>query len=209
MESTSFAGADRALLETSKWPKRHIGVIGPRKSGVSVVLRAWSEEKSGTFLQLSQWSDKSASEIAAQLNGPVALDDAHASLDAEGLLTWINLSEERKIPIIIGGHGTPANWFAAPKDLVSRLSAMTLIELGQLTGGAFKAAIKKSCETYFIEIPDETLSFVELRLEQTHSAVAEFTAALNQAMAETGRSASIPLARDVLSALSDDEELSD
>ena len=197
------------LRRWQEWPKACVCVTGPTNSGVTSILRSWANEVGGTYMTPADWSHLDARTLSDMLDGPLAVDDCHLVETPSNLLTLMNLAEETSTRVLIGGHGQPAEWHASPPDLVSRLSAITTIALPAMDDGAFIRRLRAACLRRFIRIPEETVSFLEPRLERSFQAIEAFADALDRAMTETKRPATIPLARDVLNELTEEWDKDD
>ena len=199
----------RVLRQWREWPKSFVALTGPVRSGVTTVLKSWAKEFEGRYLVPSDWMALSPNEQAALLDQPLALDDVDQVVPSNALLTVLNLSAEHNMPIVIGGHGNAANWHFEPKDLVSRLSAATTLVLPTLDETNFPRRLRAACLRRFIDLPDETLAYVKHRLEPSYEAIETFAAALDDAMTEQQRPATVPLARSVMHALTDYQDKND
>lgn len=197
----------RVLRQWEAWPKPIVGLVGAERSGVTTVLKSWARDVDGRYLSPSDWQNSDADDVAKLLATPLAIDDADQIVSPNSLLTLINLAAEHGSVLLLGGHKQPQSWQTHPLDLVSRLSAMTTIQLPNLSDDeSFKKRLRAACLRRFVRIPAETLSFVETRLERSYQAIEAFANELDLAMSDTGRPPTIPLARSVLNKLSGLEE---
>tara|TARA_B100000678_G_scaffold291287_1_gene307399 strand:- start:21172 stop:21867 length:696 start_codon:yes stop_codon:yes gene_type:complete len=189
----------RILRRWREWPKPYVGLIGSERSGVTTVLKSWSKDVGGRYLTPADWQELDSADVSKLLSEPLAIDDADTLSAPNALLTLMNLAAEKSTPLLLGGHRDTAYWHQSPPDLVSRLTAMTTVTLPKLTDDdIFRKRLKAACLKRHIRIPAETMSFVEPRLERSYQAIEAFANALDQAMNETSRPPTIPLARDVL-----------
>jgi chromosomal replication initiation ATPase DnaA len=83
---------------------------------------------------------------------------------------------------------------------------MTTVSLPPLDDESFVKRLRAACLRRYIRIPEETLNFLEPRLERSYQAIEAFVSALDVSMSETGRPPTIPLARDILDALTEANE---
>ena len=197
----------RVLRQWREWPKHSVGLTGATRSGVTTVLKSWGQDVGGTYLTPDAWQDLDAKEVSELLVGPLAIDDADLVRSPNSLLTLLNLADEQNSAILLGGHKPLAGWHSQPLDLVSRLAAMTTIQLPNLMDDeSFRSRLRAACLRRFIRLPGETLSFVEPRLERSYQAIEAFANGLDEAMSDTGRPATVPLAREVLSEFAIDDE---
>ena len=194
------------LRRWQEWPKSTLCVTGPENSGVTSILKSWAKEVDGRYLVPTDWENLDPKALSDLLSQPLCLDDCHRVQASASLLTILNLAEESGVKILIGGHGQPSVWHVTPPDLVSRLAAMTTIMLPAMDDEAFIRRLRAACLRRFIRIPEETLSFLEPRLDRSFQAIEAFADRLDRAMTETKRPATIPLARDVLNELIEEWE---
>ena len=210
LESLLYGADGRASLKVLRqwrdWPKRYVALTGPGRSGVSTVLRSWAREVEGRYLAPEDWMDKGPQDLSDLLEAPLALDDVDTVQPSSALLTLINLATEKSASLVLGGHGSPQLWHQSPPDLVSRLSAVTTVHLPALDETNLARRLRAACLRRFIDLPDETLSFLTKRISPSFEAVETFAQLLDTMMSETQRPPTIPLARDVLATL---EELND
>ena len=196
----------RILRQWREWPKAIVGLSGPERSGVTTVLKSWAREVDGRYLRPEDWLDLDAKAISELLDKPLALDDVASVRSSSSVLTMINLAVEADTVLLLGDHGKPSSWHQSPPDLVSRLSAMTTVILPTLDDESFTKRLRSACLRRYIRLPDETLNFIEPRLERSYQAIEAFVTALDAYMSETGRPPTIPLARDILDALTEATE---
>ena len=196
----------KILRQWQKWPKPFVGLTGPERSGVTTVLKSWAEDVGGRYLRPEDWQRLDAKALSELLDQPLAIDDCDVSMNPVALLTLLNLARHGENAVLLGGHGQPQSWASSPPDLVSRLSAMTTIVLPVLDDAMMISRLRAACLRRYIKVPQETLAYLEPRLERSYQAIEAFASELDRQMSETGRSASIPLARTVLDTLSDNPE---
>lgn len=199
----------RILRQWKSWPKCSVGLIGPERSGVTTVLKSWAHDVQGKYLKPADWQSADAGALAKLLDTPLAIDDAEQIASPSSLLTLINLASDQGAALLLGGHRQPQDWASHPPDLASRLTAMTTIQLPNLTDDeSFRKRLRAACLRRYVRIPDETLSFVEQRLERSYQAIEAFANELDHVMSETGRAPTIPTAREIVNKLSgfDDPE---
>ncbi|MAP93972.1 MAG: hypothetical protein CMK07_03380 [Ponticaulis sp.] len=189
----------RILRRWREWPKPYLGLTGQPRSGVTTLLRSWADDVGGKYLRPEDWQSLDAQDISVLLAQPLAIDDADLVKSPEALLTLMNLAGEQTTALLLGGHSATHLWHTHPPDLVSRLSAMTSIQLSNLADDEiFRKRLRQACLRRHIKIPNETLAFVEPRLERSYQAIEAFAHELDAGMSETGRPPTIPLARDIL-----------
>lgn len=200
------AASIQVLRQWQKWPKRFVALTGPDRSGVSSVLKAWAREVEGLYLRPDDWKGLDVDQLVELLEQPLALDDVEDVKSSNSLLTLLNLAVEQGGAVLLGGHGNPRKWHTNPPDLVSRLSAVTRLVLPLLDDESFDRRLRSACLRRFIDLPPETLKYVRPRLERSYAAIEAFADRLNTVMGSENKSASVPVAKEILSSLNQTDE---
>jgi chromosomal replication initiation ATPase DnaA len=203
------AASIRVLRSWQSWPRPVLALTGPERSGVTTVLQSWSREVKGVYLRPADWMEKNPAQMLDLLKQPVALDDVEQVQPSSALLTFLNLAAKHGNPVVIGGHGNPGDWHSEPPDLVSRLTAAMRLVLPRLDDNSFSRRLRAACLRRFIDLPPETVKFVSSRLDQSYEAIEAFADQLNMVMGSGNKPASIPVARQILAALTQDSDKSD
>ena len=69
-------GAIGVLRQPDSWPFPVICVVGPRRSGLTALAKAWSREFDGRYVSAKKLSKMKAKKLTALGGGYVAVDDA-------------------------------------------------------------------------------------------------------------------------------------
>ena len=201
--SGPYANLRRMLDRWQKWPERQLTIIGEPDSGKTRLASQWAGEVGAAVIQGPELSDADISEISSLTVTALAIDDADKIVNGPNLLAALNLTRERKVPIMLTGACDPAAWALEPADLRSRLAAMPVIRIQALDDDAFKARMTVACKALFMKLPEETSDYLAVRVDRSHHNVARIAEALEKAA--SGKALTKMVAKRAIEILSDPE----
>jgi chromosomal replication initiation ATPase DnaA len=169
----SNARAVHQLEHWATWPVMAALLVGPRKSGRSLLGRIFVA-KSGARL----------------------LDDADRMREADVFHAWNQAQQERR-PLLIVAEAPPPAWDVKLPDLKSRLAASPLLELGPPDDALIGQLLEHAFERHLLHAKPDVIAWIARRVERSHIAVLRVADALE---AEAGRRLSIPVVRQTLEA---------
>lgn len=172
----SNAVAVRHLDHWGNWPVRATLLIGPRKSGKSLLSRIFAARSGGTII-----------------------DDAEAKPEADVFHAW-NLAQETRTPLLIVARQAPPIWQVKLPDLKSRLTATPVVEIEAPDSNLIEALLFKQIAKRGLVMPPDVAAYIAARLERSYLAVMRAVDALDSASLSRKRGLTIPMARDALSA---------
>lgn len=156
------AEANRAAIELvaawRSWPNGALALIGPAGSGKSHVAQAWAMDAEATELPSGLPAEEAAAR-AAQTGGRVWLDGAAT----EGELTLFRLLEQAKIgrgALLLVAETTPVTWPVLLPDLVTRLAALSVAELGEPDRMLMAVVLRRLCREKFISLGQDAEDFL-------------------------------------------------
>jgi chromosomal replication initiation ATPase DnaA len=154
--ATAFAGLGNA----ASWPGRCAILIGPARSGKSLMARYFAA-KDGTVI-----------------------DDAE-TVGAEVLFNAWNRAQEDAIPLLLISRWRPADWNIGLPDLRSRLGAAMLLEISAPDDEMVEQLLQKQLVDRGAAISVDALSYVKRRIERSYASIEAFARNANAlAMAE-------------------------
>jgi hypothetical protein len=154
--ATAFAGLGHAAA----WPGRCAILIGPPRSGKSLMARYFSGQ------------------------GGTVMDDAEAGA-AETLFNAWNRSQENGAPLLLISRWHPSEWNMQLPDLKSRLAAAALLEIAPPDDEMIEQLLQKQLADRGAAISIDALSYVRRRVERSYAAIEGFARNANAlAMAE-------------------------
>lgn len=185
------------------------GTHGSGKSHLlqAVVARA-AEDAAGGYLPLGGPIGPGQEPLAPDfLEGwqgarVLCLDDLPAVLgDAaweRALFRLWREAEEQGISLIFSGTETPALARASLADLASRLAISTLFVLKQLDDAQQRDALRLRASLRGLELPDETLNYLQRRLPRDMNTLYRLLDTLDEAALQAQRRLTVPFIREVL-----------
>lgn len=198
IETGSYAAAITAIRRWRLWPGGQFALTGERQSGRSRLLRLWAEDSGAALVTGEALARAEMDEIARLSVSALAIDDADHPEAALGLLATLNLCRDRRAPVLLSGQGQPADWFQAPPDLRSRLSAMPLVAIDPPDDATLAARLREECALRHLNIPEESVNYLAQRMERSWEAVGRVA---DQIARTPGRAEGLRSARAVLVAL--------
>jgi chromosomal replication initiation ATPase DnaA len=166
--------AVRHLDRWGGWPVRAGLLVGPRKSGRSLLARIFAARSGGTVL-----------------------DDAENKPEADLFHAW-NLAQETRVPLLLVASQAPPAWTIKLPDLRSRLAATPTVNIEAPDTALIEALLDKMLAKRGLVLPPEVGSYISSRLERSYLTVLLVADALDAASLSQKRGLTIPLAREAL-----------
>jgi hypothetical protein len=175
--TASSAKAVNTLRQWREWPVAAALLVGPAKSGRSLLAQVF----------------------AAQSGGRV-IDDADRHDEATLFHAWNDAQAER-VPLVLVADAAPPAWNITLPDLRTRLGASPVAEIEAPDEALVRALLERGFARRRLDARDDLIDWLVPRLPQRHQAVAQMLDGLEQAALSGRRRVTIPLARDLLVAL--------
>ena len=162
------------LRRWSTWPVMATVLIGPRKSGRSLLGRIFVRKTGGRLFD----------------NG-----EDH---EEEALFHAWNEAQASRRPLLITASSPPAAWGIKLPDLRSRLGATPLAEISDPDDALLAALIGKLLADRGLVIPPEVTEFLVPRIERSYVALQNVVEILDRAMLSRHRRMTVPMAKAAL-----------
>jgi chromosomal replication initiation ATPase DnaA len=172
----SNARAAHLLEHWGAWPVMTALLVGPRKSGRSLLAR-----------------------LFAAKSGGVVIDDAERAPEEHLFHAW-NRAQTARRPLVIVADAAPPAWEIALPDLRSRLAAGIVATIEAPDDQLVRALLAQQFERRNLDARPELIDWLAQRLERSHIAVLRAIDALDQEVLETRKRLTVPLARTTLTA---------
>jgi chromosomal replication initiation ATPase DnaA len=117
----------------------------------------------------------------------LAIDDADAATDPEVLLHTLNRAAATGTALLLSARLPPARWPVVLPDLVSRLRAITAVEIGPPEDSLLRVLLARLLSDHQLAMPSGVQEWLLLRLPCTAAALREAVARLDRAQLATGR----------------------
>lgn len=166
-----------ALDHWATWPVMTSLLVGPRKSGRSLLARIFAAKSGGTII-----------------------DDAAGRSEVELFHAW-NVAQSDRRPLLMVADAAPPGWAISLPDLRSRLAATPVATIGPPDDALMRALLERQFVRRGLDARPDVIDWLVSRIERTHVAVMRAVDALDQEVMERRKRLSIPLARTVLAAV--------
>lgn len=143
--------AVRHLDHVATWPVRASLLVGPRKSGRSLLARIFCANHNGRMI-----------------------DEAETVRETELFHAW-NRAQEDRVPLVIVADVPVPEWAVRLPDLRSRLGATPVARIGPPDDVLAEALIEKLLLQRGIQTTQKFRNFVISRIERSHFSIIRFT----------------------------------
>ena len=167
----SNARAVQQLERWATWPVMSALLVGPRKSGRSLLARIFAAKSGGDIL-----------------------DDADRLREADVFHAWNRAQADRK-PLLIIAEAAPPEWAVKLPDLRSRLAASPLLEIGAPDDVLMPQLIERAFARHLLHAKPDVIAWIAARIERSHIAILRVADTLESAGVQR---LSIPVARATL-----------
>ncbi|RJF91071.1 chromosomal replication initiator DnaA [Sphingomonas cavernae] len=169
------AVAVRHLEHVGTWPVWATLLVGPRKSGRSLLGRIFALKSHGTLI-----------------------DNAEEQGEDRIFHAW-NMAQEARRPLLIIADRAPPEWKPRLADLRSRLAATPLVRIDQPDDALIDALIERLLAQRGILTRPDFRAYATARIERSYIAVMRFVDMVDHlALEKRGTKIAIPLAKRVL-----------
>jgi len=170
----SNSQAFQMLERWATWPVMTALLVGPRKSGRSLLAR-----------------------VFANRSGATIVDDADLRPESELFHAW-NAAQAERRPQLFVANAAPPEWQASIPDLRSRLAASPVARIDTPDDALMTALLEREFHRRGIDARPDVVQWLATRLERSHIAVMRAVDTLDQDLIERRKRLSIPLARGTL-----------
>ena len=179
------------------WPDQVQLLIGPAASGKTHLVRVW-QALSGAHLIVPNDLDIGAIDALAE-GTPLVMEDAdRAAYDEKALFHLMNLAREKRLCVLISARLPPSRWPVTLPDLLSRLNALPVVEIGAPDEVLLRTVMLKHFADRQLDIDPKMLEYLALRIDRSLKAAAEAVEAVDRAALATGRKISRQLIAETL-----------
>lgn len=182
------------------WPDAPVLLSGPAGSGKTHLVEIWRHASNAAVVAGTALGDIEAL-VAA---GAVAVEDLHAGpLDEAGLFHLINLSGERRVPLLMTSRQPAGGLPVALPDLASRLRAARPIALGAPDDALLRLVLVKLFADRQLTVDANVIETIVRRMERSLEAASRIVEVLDSEALAGGRAISRRLAAETLARVID------
>lgn len=195
-----------AVLRWPAWPSAACLVIGPRASGKSHLARIWADRAGAVYLRGHELWDPAAP--LRRLGDAVTcvVDDAEDMADETLLFHLYNRLAERGGGLLLTAGRPVAAWPLRLPDLRSRLLTAWPVRIGPPDDALLAALLVKQLADRQLHADAGVVPFLVNRIERSFAAARLVVRALDRASLRARRPLTMPLARQVLEELEQEQE---
>lgn len=175
--SKSNSRAAQSLKRWGAWPVMAAMLVGPRKSGRSLLARIFAAQSGGTII-----------------------DDAERANETTIFHAW-NAAQASRRPLLIIADSPPPAWDVTLPDLRSRLAATPVLAINPPDDALMEALFIHEFARRGMDARPELIQWLIARVERSYVALVRAVDALDQEVGQTRKRLSIPLARGTLAPL--------
>jgi chromosomal replication initiation ATPase DnaA len=189
--------AIKLIDDWPEWPDQVQLLIGPAASGKTHLVRVWQA------LSQAQSLDPANLDMAfidsLPEGTPLVVEDAdRARYDEQALFHLLNLAREKRLFVLMTARTSPSRWGCALPDLLSRLNAAPVIEIGAPDDVLLRTVMLKHFADRQLDIDPKVLEFLALRVDRSLAAAAAAVEAVDRAALASGRKISRQLVAEAL-----------
>lgn len=171
----SNARAVHAIEHWGTWPVMAALLVGPRKSGRSLLARMFARKSGGAMI-----------------------DDAERVSETEIFHAW-NRAQADRLPLLIVADAPPPEWAVRLADLRSRLAATPVLRIGPPDDALISGLFTYLFDRRELDARPDLIAWLVKRVERSHLAVIRIVDRLEEeADGRRNRRLSIPVARNAL-----------
>jgi chromosomal replication initiation ATPase DnaA len=189
-----------AVRMVDAWPDWQVPVqvlVGPAASGKTHLVRVWQERSGADALDPTTLDVRSLD--ARTPGSAIAVEDAdRAGFDERTLFHLLNLASEKRFSVLLTARTGPNRWPFDLPDLLSRLSAVPVTEIGAPDEALLRTVMLKHFSDRQLTIEPKVLEFLAVRIDRSLEAAAAAVEAVDQAALRSGRKISRQLVAEAL-----------
>ncbi|MFD0986931.1 hypothetical protein [Methyloligella solikamskensis] len=172
-------------------------LVGPPASGKTHLVRVW-QVRSDAMALTGDEGELAAVEAAPRGSAFVLEDADRASFGEQALFHLMNLVKEGGHSLLITARQPPPRWGIDLPDLLSRLNALPLADIGTPDAPLLKTVLLKHFADRQLNIEPKVLEYLALHVDRSLEAAARAVEAVDQAALGSGRKISRQLAAEAL-----------
>ncbi len=175
-----------------KWQNKIVFIYGPKNCGKTTISKIWIEKTGAKNLEKKNFVKLFNNGFLENKIRNCVFDNIDCLIEEnnksfqEKILNFINIQQSKIKSFILMTSEKPPRFIVSEiKDLISRLSATTVIEVKEPDEELLKKIIKTFLTTRNIEIENKFLDFICNRIERTYSSAIQIAKQIDIASLES------------------------
>lgn len=192
-------GAVKLIDAWPQWQDNVQLLIGPAASGKTHLARVWQALSGACSLSPDALGMDFIDSVGA--GAPLVVEDTdRLAYDEQALFHLVNLAREKRLVVLLTARSAPRRWDIALPDLLSRLNAVPVVEIGAPDEALITTVLLKHFADRQLDVDPKVLTYLALHVDRSLAAAAAAVAAIDRAALATGRKISRQLVTEVLDA---------
>jgi chromosomal replication initiation ATPase DnaA len=182
------------------WPAWRDNVqllTGPAASGKTHLARVWQNLSGACSIN----PDNLGIDFVEAMGPgtPLVVEDAdRVAYDEKALFHLLNLAREKRLSVLLTARNSPNRWRVTLPDLLSRLNAVAVVEIGPPDEALIRTVLLKHFADRQLDIDPKVLTYLALHVDRSLAAAEAAVAAVDRAALATGRKISRQLVIETL-----------
>jgi chromosomal replication initiation ATPase DnaA len=187
------------------WPGQTTVIYGPARCGKTHLAHVWQSRSGARLIAPKHLTADALPDILEGVNACV-IDDVDVQMDELALLHLHNILGERAGYLLLTSSVPPARLNIQLKDLQSRMNAAPSVAVGFPDDDLIGGILIKLFADRQLHIGIDVIGFLVARIERSFASAHRIVSLLDEAALAGHRRITVPLARDVISKLVNEEE---
>jgi chromosomal replication initiation ATPase DnaA len=171
------------LEDGRAWPGGRLALVGPEGAGKSHLAHIWAAEAGAQILPAAELDDGRVAALTG--HEAVVVEDAdRGEVEGEALLRLMNHLHEGGGRLLLTGRQPPARWRLTPRDLTSRLGAVSVVEIGPPDDEALAAVLIKQFGDRRLRVDRALIDYLLARMGRSFADAARIVEALDRGSLE-------------------------
>lgn len=185
------------------WPSPVVILVGPVGCGKSHLASIWRENADAVSIDAVAGSDAA---VQAAAHAVLFEDVDRRAFDDTELFHVINSVRENGTSLLMTARTSPSAWDVSLPDLISRLKAATVVEIGEPDEELLADVLIKLFSDRQLAVEDKLIAYIAARMERSTEAARRIVETLDRLALSRRTKINRALVAEVLSAFEEDDD---